>query len=106
MDQPTQELQLGAGPRAHRAADASAAEATVAAGVLGEVLLVVVLGVVEVMRDRDLGSDRPQASTREHLLVGVARGFGRGALRIVAAQQYGSVLRAGVVALAHPLCGV
>src|SRR5690242_17459381 len=66
----------------HRAADAGATEAAVALGVLGEVLLVVVLGVVELGRREDLGGDRAVARLAQHLLVRVPRGLGGALLRV------------------------
>src|SRR3989442_1138633 len=55
-----------------RAAHARAAAAAVAPWVLGEVLLVVVLGVVELGRGADLRRDGLVAGLAEHALVGVA----------------------------------
>src|SRR6202035_648414 len=93
-----------------RAGDARAAEAAVAAGVLGKVLLVVVLGVIEPIPARpgrvelgDLRRDRPVTGRREHLLIGLQRGLRGAALLIVAVQDQRAVLRTDVVALAHPL---
>src|SRR5690606_12675629 len=61
-----------------RAAHAGAADAAVAVRVLGQVLLVVVLGVVERRRrEQDLGGDVAVAGGIQLLLVGVAAGDGR-----------------------------
>src|SRR6185436_12207510 len=66
---------------ADRAGDAGAADAAVAAGVLRQVLLVVVLGEVEVGRAGDLGADRvAMPRRREGLSVGIARGLGGASL--------------------------
>ncbi len=61
-----------AGDQPDRAGYAGSADAAVAAGVLGQVLLMVVLGVVEGRRAGDLGGDRPVAGPVEHGLVAVA----------------------------------
>src|SRR5712691_2666871 len=55
-----------------RAAHAGAAAAAIAPRVLGEVLLVVVLGIVELGRRADLRRDGLVAGLAEHALVGVA----------------------------------
>ena len=61
---------------AHRTAHAGAAEAAVAVGVLREVLLVVVLGVVELGRRQDLGGDR-RRSPRRRAASGTRRASSR-----------------------------
>src|SRR5712692_10343637 len=60
------------GARAHGARHASAAQSAVAAGVLGEVLLVVVLGVVERPGLGDLGGDLAQPRLVQRRLVAIA----------------------------------
>ena len=57
---------------AGRTGDSGAAVAAVAEGDLGQVLLVVVLGVVEGAGLDNLGGDAAVARGRERLLVGVA----------------------------------
>ena len=52
-------LRAGGGAVRHRAGDAGAAQPAIAPGVLGQVLLVVVLGVVEGAGRQDLRGDRP-----------------------------------------------
>src|SRR5215213_5585628 len=91
---------LGAG-HADWAAHARSAEPAVAVRVLGEVLLVVVLGVVVLARVGDLGRDLAVPGGGEALGVDVARGLGGRALRVRAHVDAGAVLRAHVVALAH-----
>src|SRR3954454_19197367 len=86
---------------AYRAGHARAAEAAVAVGHLGEVLLVVVLGVVEVGGVDDLRADVAVAGVAELLLVGVARRLGGGALSIGVGVDARPVLGADVVALTH-----
>src|SRR5688500_9477968 len=61
---------------ADRTAHAGSAQAAVAAGVLRQVLLVIVLGVIELRRGHDLGSDPAIASRFELALERVARRFG------------------------------
>src|SRR5262245_49894140 len=85
------------------AGHAGAAETAVAVGILREILLVVVLGVVELRRRQNLGRDRPVAGLRERPLVLVARSLRGGALRLVVEIDPGAILRADVVALAHAL---
>ena len=54
----------GASGDANRAGHASAAQAAVAVGILREVLLMVVLGVIELWRRQDFGRDRAIARSR------------------------------------------
>src|SRR5262249_10464351 len=88
---------------ADRAGNSGAAEPAVAAGVLGEILLVVVLGEVELRRVEDLGGDLAVAGLGEALAEGLARGERRATLRVAVRVDGGAVLGADVVALAHPL---
>src|SRR5437667_2817837 len=62
--------------RADRAAHAGAAEAAIAHRVLGQILLVIVLGEIEWRRVQDLGRDRVEALRLELLLVHRLRGLG------------------------------
>src|SRR5215207_8198513 len=87
----------------NRAAHAGPAQTAVSVGDLVEVLLVVALGVVERAGGRDLRGDRVEASTLKRLLVGVAGLLGGPALLVVGVVDRRAVLRAYVVALAHPL---
>src|SRR5688572_26336322 len=75
---------------------AGAAEAAVTAGILGEVLLVIVLGVVELRRGAELGGDRPVALCLQGFLVDFLRTGCRLRLRITICIDGGAVLRAGV----------
>src|SRR5262245_48421999 len=86
---------------ADRAAHSGAADAAVPAGILGEVLLVVVLGVEELGRVPDLGGDALVPRRGENLLVGLARGLGVAALLVVEGVDGAPVLCSRVVALAH-----
>src|SRR6202030_2780298 len=88
------------------AGDAGAAQPAVSVGILREVLLVVVLGVVEGPRLCDLGGDLAVACSGESRLVRACGGFRGGVLGLVEVQDRGAVLGAAVVALAHPLGGV
>src|SRR5262245_21160233 len=69
-------LRFGLDADADGATQAGAAEAAVAVGILGQVLLVVVLGEVERPGVEDLGGDGAVAVGREHLLVGGLGGLG------------------------------
>ena len=89
--------------RADRAAHARAAEAAVAARILLEVLLVVLLRRVERPRLGELRRDLAAAALGERGLVGVARGECDLALRVGRPVERRAVLRAHVVALAHAL---
>src|SRR5580692_12750499 len=89
--------------RADRAAHAGAAEAAITLRILGEVLLMIVLGKIERRRVDDLGSDRAHALRVERLGIGRLRGFRGGALRRRKYIDAGAVLGADVVALAHAL---
>src|SRR5712664_4119294 len=83
--------------------DAGAAEAAVAGGVLGEVLLVIVLGVVELGGVDDLGGDLVVTRRREPTLVRSARGLGHAPLGGRVHVDPRAVLGADVVALSHAL---
>src|SRR5439155_15394810 len=96
----------GLGEQAHRAGDAGAAQAAVAVGVLGEVLLVAVLGVEQGAGGGDLGGDVVVAGLGELLGVGVAGAEGGVVLGGVGVVDRRAVLDAHVVALAHALGGV
>src|SRR5688500_9336875 len=89
--------------RAHGAAHARPAQTAVAAGVLAQVLLVVVLGVIEGRRGAQLGRDLALAGLAQAGLVGLPRGLGQRALLVVEGVERRAVLRAHVVALAHAL---
>src|SRR5690606_7109943 len=89
---------------ADRAADAGAAQAAVAGGILRQVLLVLVLGVVEGRRgEADVGADRAVPGVAQPRLVGVAAGQRQRVLVGVVAEDHRTVLGAHVVALAHAL---
>src|SRR5262249_19712401 len=89
-----------------RARHAGATNAAVAPRVLGQVLLVIVLGVIERGRVEDLGGDPAVAPLRQHPLVGIARGLGEPALLRRVDVDARAVLRADVVALPHTLRGI
>src|SRR5690349_12160531 len=88
---------------ADRAGHAGAADAAVAGRVLGQVLLVIVLGVVELAGRDDLGGDRAIALGGEGLLVGRPGGLRRRGLGGVRRIDARAVLGADIVALAHAL---
>src|SRR5690349_15812713 len=79
------------------------AEPAVPVGVLGQVLLVVILGVIERPGRGDLGRDLAVAGVGQRLVVGVARRPGGSRLLVGEGVDSRPVLRADVVALAHPL---
>ncbi|KAG1648562.1 hypothetical protein GQR58_029736 [Nymphon striatum] len=91
---------LGGSGRVRNLAEAVVA---VAARVLGQVLLVVVLGVVEVIERTDLGRDLAEAGTRQLRLVGLAAGLGDDGLILGRRVHGGAILATDVVALAHEL---
>src|SRR5215467_7504560 len=66
----------------------------------------VVLGVIKLWSRDDLGGDLLVAGGRKLLLVRVPGGFGGSPLFIVGVVDPRAVLRADVVALTHPLCGI
>src|SRR6516225_4328442 len=102
-DFPARARRLRLNLRADRTRDAGAAMAAIAVGVLGEILLVVVLGEIERAGRDDLGGDRPVAGLRQRLGVAVARGLGRLTLRLAHVIDRRTVLRADIIALAHAL---
>src|SRR5205823_14575603 len=77
----------------HGAAEPGAADPAVAAGILGQVLLMVGLGVVEGAGGGDLGGDGPVAAGGEHRLEGVPGGLGRLPLQLGVGVGGGPVLR-------------
>src|SRR4051794_6356015 len=97
---------LGLDADTHRAAQPRAAQTTVAVRHLGQVLLVVVLGEIELRRVDNLGGDGAVAVGREHLLVGRLGGLRGAALGRRSNINAGAILRAYVVALAHALRGI
>src|SRR6266487_3705837 len=91
------------GDHSHRAGNTRAAEAAVTCGVLAEILLVIILGVVELGRRADLGGDRADAFLVQRLLVHLLRPL-RGLQLLIAVRiDRRAVLRAAVIALAHAL---
>src|SRR5437764_13910347 len=90
-------------PQPDRAAHAGAAQAAIAVGILGEILLVVVLGVVERRRIDDLRRDLIHAVLRQLFLEQGARSFGLVLLLGREGVDAGAILSADVVALAPAL---
>src|ERR1700677_976134 len=84
-------------------AHAGSAKAAVAPWVLGEVLLVVIFGVVERAGLGDFGCDLSMPGLREHLLVGIPRGLRGETLGLVLPEDHRAVLAADIVSLAHAL---
>src|SRR5581483_10291281 len=90
-------LSVSLHPGADLAGDAGAAKPAVAVRVLGEVLLVVVLGEIEFGRRQDLGGDRSEPARLQRLLVGCLRGFRGTVLLVGEIIDAGAILRADVV---------
>src|SRR6476646_770470 len=88
---------------ADRARDAGPAQAAVAARVLGQVLLVVGLGVVERARRRDLSADLAVAGLAQALLEHRGAVLRRLRLRVGERVDRRAVLRADVISLTHAL---
>src|SRR4029453_10605762 len=82
-----------------RAAHPGAAEAAIAHRVLGQILLVVVLGEIELRRIEDLGGDRVETPRLERLLVHRLGSFRGLALRRREGVDAGAVLRTNGFAL-------
>src|SRR5438876_414047 len=91
---------------ADRAAHAGAAQPAIAHRILGEVLLMIVLGEVERRRVENFGRDRVETPGLQRLVVPRLRRLGGLALGGGEGIDAGAVLRAGIVALAHALGGI
>src|SRR5947209_7152886 len=81
---------------AHGAAHAGAAEPAIAHRVLGEILLMIILGEIQRRRVADLGGDRSVAFGPERLGVGGFRSLRGGALRGIDTVDRGTILRAEI----------
>src|SRR6266550_4754363 len=77
---------------AHGAANAGAAEPAIAHRVLGEILLMIILGEIQRRRVADLGGDRSVAFGPERLGVGGFRSLCGGALRRIERVDRGTIL--------------
>src|SRR5436190_6884127 len=84
---------------ADRARHAGAAQAAIARRILGEILLMIVLGEIEFARWRDLGGDRAETLRRQRLLVHSLRRVGGLALRITEGVDRRAILGADIIAL-------
>src|SRR5689334_23309354 len=93
----------GADADADRTRHAGAAEPAIARRILGEILLMIVLGKIEFARRRDLGGDLAEPFGCKRLLIHRPRLIGGFALRIAERVDRRAILRADVVALAHSL---
>src|SRR6185295_10876188 len=83
--------------------NATAADAAVPARILGEILLVIFLGVVELRRLGDLRGDVRAMHLRERRLVAAPALLGLALLRVRGPVDSRAVLGAHVAALAHAL---
>src|SRR3954467_10810018 len=88
---------------ADRARHAGAAETAIACRILGEVLLMIVLGKVERTARSDLGGDGAEAFCGKRFLVGRLRSVCGFLLLVAKSVDRRAILRADVVALAHAL---
>src|SRR5258708_8065966 len=88
-------------PAAH-----AASNPTVPIRILGQLLLVILPGVINRWRISDLGGDAPAAQGPQRAAVFAPAGLGGRALRGIAAENNRAVLGADVVALPHALCRI
>src|ERR1700722_1479507 len=86
-----------------RARHAGAAKPAIAGWILGEILLVIVLGEIEFARGRDLGGDGAQTLGLQRRLIGRFRSVRRLALRVTERVDRGTILGADIIALTHTL---
>src|ERR1051325_10609575 len=86
--------QSGGQADADRARPAGAAQSAVACRVLGEILLMIVLGKIEFVRWRDLGGDGAETLCRQRLLICRFRCVGGFALRIAKGVDRRTILSA------------
>src|SRR5690606_9663228 len=91
------------GPRQTRVVDARPGVTVVTVGVLPEVLLVILLGVVEVAERLDLGRDLAEPVLLQDRLVHVGRPLRLVELAVGRGEDRRAVLRADVIALAITL---
>src|SRR6185437_4110324 len=85
---------------------ATAAQPAVAAGILRQILLVIVLGVKELRCVADFRGDGAMSGGGEPGLVSALRYLGSVTLRLVSHVNRGAVLRTDIASLPHPLRGV
>src|ERR1700716_3237067 len=93
----------GADARADRTRPPGAAKSAIAGRILGQILLMIVLGEIEFASGCDLGGDSAQTLCGQRLLIGRSgrvRGF---ALRVAESVDRGTILGADVIALTHAL---
>src|SRR6266478_3083673 len=93
----------GADARADRTRHTGAAKSAIAGRILGEILLMIILGEIEFAGRRDLRGDGAEALCSQRLLIGGSgriRGF---ALRVIERVDRGTILRPDVIALTHAL---
>src|SRR6202035_5340737 len=101
--QATATARSGADAGADRAGHAGAAKPAIAGRILGQILLMIVLGEIEFAGGRNLRGDGTEPLCRQRLLVGGSRCVGGFALRVAESVDRGTILGADVVALAHAL---
>src|SRR3984957_11912219 len=93
----------GADAGADRTRPPGAAEPAIAGRVLGQILLMIVLGEIELAGRPDLRGDGAETFCLQRLLVGDPRCVSGFALGIAGGVDRGTILGSDVVALAHPL---
>src|ERR1700676_2038006 len=93
----------GANAGADRARHAGAAEPAIAGRILGQILLMIVLGEIERAGGRDLGGDGAEALGRQCFLIGSLRSVRGFALRVAECVDRRTILGADVIALTHAL---
>ena len=86
------EQRSGADAGADRTRHAGAAKPAIAGRILGQILLMIVLGEIELACRRDLGGDGAEALGRQRLLVGRLRFVGGFALRVAKCVDRGTIL--------------
>src|ERR1700712_1822361 len=88
----------GADAGADWARHAGAAKAAIAGRILGQILLMIILGEIEFAGRRDLGGDGAESLRRQRLLIGRLRGIGGFALRVAEGVDRRAILGADIIA--------
>src|SRR5258706_9233107 len=93
----------GAGAGADRTRHAGAAKSAIAGWILGEILLMIILGEIEFAGRRDLRGYGTEALCSQRFLIGRSGCIGSFALRVTEGVDRRAVLRPDIIALAHAL---
>src|SRR5712692_932561 len=86
---------------ADRARHAGAAKPAIAGRILGQILLMIVLGKIELAGWRNLGGDRADTFCGKRVLIHRLRSLRRFMLRVIEGVDRRTILGADVIALAH-----